>query len=74
MSTRVKRLAQHRLSSLDKAMSDHSLCQVDIFLLYLSSRTLKALCGKGKALASSAALLPPKFEDIDAIIYICLSH
>jgi hypothetical protein len=32
------------------------------------------LCGKGKALASSAALLPPKFEDIDANIYICLSH
>ncbi|KAJ6950948.1 hypothetical protein NC651_004576 [Populus alba x Populus x berolinensis] len=63
MSTRVKRLAQHRLSSSDKAMSDHSLCQVDIFLLYLSSRTLKAL-----------SLLPPKFEDIDAIIYICLSH
>ncbi|KAJ7015400.1 hypothetical protein NC653_004642 [Populus alba x Populus x berolinensis] len=63
MSTRVKRLAQHRLSSLDKAMSDHSLCQVDIFSLYLSSRTLKA-----------SSLLPPKFEDIDANIYICLSH
>lgn len=55
-STRVKRLAQRRLSSSDKAMSDHSLSRVasihlryiNYYDYYLAHINLKILCGKAQ--------------------------